>query len=107
MQDNGRDTGSDSDNASVVSLSTCEEDTEEETETKERSRNTSHSGESHVIDESYLLQRVIWDRFLTFNEIIQKYINYVQSRYGKCVLLLLMGIEMAHQLKIMNIVEGR
>ena len=77
VQDNGRDTWSDSDNASVVSLSTCEEDTEEETETEERSRNTSHSGESHVIDESYLLQRVIWDRFLTFNEIIQKYINYV------------------------------
>ena len=68
-------------------MSTCEEDTEEETETEERSRNTSHSGESHVNDESYLLQRVIWDRFVTFNEIIQKYINYVQSRYGKCVVI--------------------
>ena len=30
MQDNGSDTGSDTDNASVVSLSTCEEVTEKE-----------------------------------------------------------------------------
>ena len=24
---------------------------------------------------------------MTYNEIIQKYINYVQSRYGKCVVI--------------------
>ena len=45
-----QDSGSDTDNASVVSLSTCEEDTEEEDEIQERSRNTGHSLEFHVID---------------------------------------------------------
>ena len=50
VQDSGSDTGSDADNASVVSLSTFEEDTEEEDEIQERSRNTGHSLEFHVID---------------------------------------------------------
>ena len=50
VQVSGSDTGSDTDNASVASLSTCEEDTEEEDEIQERSRNTGHSLEFHVID---------------------------------------------------------
>lgn len=82
-QDSGSDTGSETDNASVVSLSTCEEDTEEEDEIQERSRSTGHSREFHVIDGGDLFRRVIWGKSLTYNEIIQKYINYVQSRYGK------------------------
>ena len=100
-----QDSGSDTDNASVVFLSTCEEDKVKENEIQERSRNTGHSREFNVIDEGYFLLRVIWSKFSTYKEIIQKFINYVQSRYGICVVVL-MGIEMAHQSKIMNIVEG-
>ena len=55
----GSDTGSDTDNVSVVSLSTWEEDTEEEDKIQERSRNTGYSGNFHVVDGGYLLRRVI------------------------------------------------
>ena len=64
-------------------LPTCKEGTEEEDEIQERIRNVGHSSKFHVIDGGYLLQRVIWDKFSTYNEIIQKQVN--QSRYGKCV----------------------
>ena len=37
----------------------------------------------HVIDVGYLLHRVVWDKQPTYREIIQKYINYVESHYGK------------------------
>ena len=100
-----KDSGSDTVNGSVVFLSTCEEGKVKENEIQERSRNTGHSREFNVIDEGYFLLRVIWSKFSTYKEIIQKFINYVQSRYGICVVVL-MGIEMAHQSKIMNIVEG-
>ena len=81
-----QDSGSNTDNASVVFLSTCEKDTEEEDEIQE-SRNTGHSSEFHVIDGGYLPWRVIWDKISTYNEIIKKYINCGQSRYGKYVVL--------------------
>ena len=38
-----------------------------------------------MIDRGYLLQKVIWDKFLTYNEIIKRYINYVQLKYEKCI----------------------
>ena len=82
-----QDSRSDTDNASVVSLSTCEEDTVEEDQIQERRRNTGHCGEFHVINGGYLFRKVMWDTFSTYNEIIQKYINYVQSRYKKCVIV--------------------
>ena len=87
VEDSGNDTGSDTDNASVVSLSACKEDTEEEDKIQKRSRNTGHSCEFHVIDVGYLLRRVIWDMFSRYNEIIQKYINNVQSRSRKCAVV--------------------
>ena len=40
--------------------------------------------ERYVIDGGYLLRRVVWDKQSTYQEIIQKYINYVESHYGKC-----------------------
>ena len=40
--------------------------------------------ELYVIDGGYLLRRVVWDKQSTYQEIIQKYINYVESYYGKC-----------------------
>ena len=58
VQDSGNGAGNDTNNASVVSLSTCEEDTEEEDEIQERNRNTGHSDKFHVIDRGYLLRRV-------------------------------------------------
>ena len=65
-----QDSGSDTDNASVVFLSTCEEDKVKENEIQERSRNTGHSREFNVIDEGYFLLRVIWSKFSTYKEII-------------------------------------
>ena len=40
--------------------------------------------EIYVIDGGYLLRRVVWDKQSTYQEIIQKYLSYVESHYGKC-----------------------
>ena len=56
-------------------LPTCKEGTEEEDEIQERIRNVGHSGKFHAIDGGYLLQRMIWDKFSAYNEIIQKQVN--------------------------------
>ena len=40
--------------------------------------------ERYVIDGGHLLRRVVWDKQSTYQEIIHKYINYVESHYGKC-----------------------
>ena len=37
----------------------------------------------YVIDGGYLLHRVVWDKQSTYREIIQKYINHVESHYQK------------------------
>ena len=37
----------------------------------------------YVTDEGYLLHRDVWDKQSTYQEIIQKYTNYVESDYGK------------------------
>ena len=37
----------------------------------------------YVIDGGYLLHRVVWDKQSTYRKIIQEYINYVESHYGK------------------------
>ena len=41
----------------------------------------------YVIDGGYLLDRVVWDKQSTYREIIQKYINYVESHYGKNIIV--------------------
>ena len=43
--------------------------------------------ERYVIDGGYLLCRVIWDKHSIYQEIIQKYMHYVESHYGKCSLV--------------------
>ena len=40
--------------------------------------------ERYVIDGGYLLRRVVWDKNSTYQEIIQRYLHYVESHYGKC-----------------------
>ena len=65
-----KDSGSDTDSANVVFLSTCEEDKVKENQIQERSRNTGHSREFNVIEEGYFLLRVIWSKFSTYKEII-------------------------------------
>ena len=37
----------------------------------------------YVTDGGYLLHRVVWDKQSTYREIIQKYINHVESHYQK------------------------
>ena len=38
----------------------------------------------YVIDGRYLPHRIVWNKQSIYCEIIQKYINYVESHYGKC-----------------------
>ena len=40
----------------------------------------------YVIDEGYLLRRVVWGKNITFREIIDKYLSYVGSRYIQCTI---------------------
>ena len=43
--------------------------------------------ERYVIDGGYLLHRVVWDKQSTYQEIIQKYLHYIESHYGKCTVV--------------------
>ena len=78
-----------SDDASVATVSECEavevmsEDTENEDELQDGG-NSTNADEIFVIDGGYVLRRIIWDKFSTYGEIVQKYISYLRSRYGIC-----------------------
>ena len=45
------------------------------------------NGEKYIIDGEYQLRRVVWDKDSLFREIIQRCLNYVGSRYGKCTVV--------------------
>lgn len=38
----------------------------------------------YVIDGGYLLRRIVWDRDVTFRDLVRKYLTHVGSRYGHC-----------------------
>lgn len=37
---------------------------------------------TYIIDASYLLHRVVWDRENTFEDILDKYLYYVRRHFG-------------------------